>query len=62
MTRSKSKRERRVDFWARVIGVLIVMFIIGGLIGLRSALPCKYIDWMPAKDVPARCLTVGPQR
>lgn len=58
MSRTKSKRDRRLDFWAKVIVIAIFAFVIGGLIGLRSTLPCKYIDWLPAKDVPARCFTV----
>lgn len=53
---------RTID-WSKPIAAVIVFgtmaIIIGGIVYIRAAAPCKYIDWMPVKDVPARCLKVG---
>jgi hypothetical protein len=41
---------------AIAIAALVVIAIIGGSIWFRASVPCKYVDWMPAKEVPTRCL------
>lgn len=58
MSKRKSKDDWLVNLIAGVIVFAIFAVVIGGLIYVRAAAPCKYIDWMPAKDVPARCFTV----
>ena len=44
-------------------GAAIAMFLVVVLLGalgiwLAAFAPCKYVTWMPTKEVPTRCLQV----
>lgn len=52
-------KQRTKDRWAVLFGILVLVAIpvlIVLSIWLSVFAPCKYVDWMPVKDVPARCL------
>jgi hypothetical protein len=53
------KAERRETFFVHLIVVLIFVAIIGLIIWLRASIPCEWIDFMPASQIPARCFTVN---
>lgn len=47
------------DRWAIFFGLLFITFLVVMVpvgIWLQVAAPCHLVDWMPVKDVPARCL------
>lgn len=49
----RTRDRLAVDF-----GVMLLLLIIGGIVlsvWLSFFAPCKYVGWMPAKDVPNRC-------
>lgn len=37
----------------------VIALVIGAIVFVRVAAPCSVLDWMPVKDVPARCLGGG---
>jgi hypothetical protein len=47
-----------VNLIAGIIVFGIMALVVGGVIVLRTKLPCSVLDWMPAKDVPTRCLRI----
>jgi hypothetical protein len=40
---------------AFLLALLVAALIVGGIY-VRAKAPCSALGWMPAKDVPARCL------
>jgi hypothetical protein len=57
--RAEQQHEDRIvkAIAAAVVLVVLVVFVGGGLL-LRAKLPCSWLNTLPAKDVPGRCLTV----
>lgn len=56
---------RTKDRLAVIGGVLFIALVVTLIplgIWLHVAAPCKYVDWMPAKDVPTRCLSIEERR
>lgn len=55
-------RKRKDDLIAGVMGlagVAVVLVLIIGVILLRMQAPCSWVDWMPAAEMPGRCLPGG---
>ena len=53
------------DRLAVIFGIIFLASVLGLIpvsIWLHFAAPCKYVDWMPAKDVPTRCLSIEERR
>lgn len=46
--------------WVAVVAGALIIAIVVALVALsiwaRVAAPCEWVNWLPAKDVPARCL------
>jgi hypothetical protein len=61
MTASRH-RKKGVD-WVKVIATVLFVAIVAVCVAVpiwvHAAAPCSWLDWLPAKDVPARCLTIG---
>ena len=54
------KRRRSTD-WGLVggiVGFILIIVLTIGSFWLHFAAPCKYVTWMPSKDVPSRCLEI----
>ena len=52
---------RAKDRLAVFFGVLFLIFLAAMIVGnlwLYFLAPCEYVDWMPTKDVPNRCMSV----
>lgn len=54
-------RRERDALGGIAFGVVLVVFVIAGT-WVRVAAPCSSLDWLPAKDVPARCLMPAEHR
>lgn len=58
MTMKQSTKDKWAVFFGGLV-LLLVIVLIPLNIWAHVAAPCKYVDWMPAKDVPSRCLDVN---
>lgn len=47
------------DEWGWVLYLVILLGLIGLGIWLSFFAPCEYVDWMPTKELPGRCLPGG---
>jgi hypothetical protein len=55
-------KQKMKDWAAITLGILVIALIAGGVLFAIAApffLPCSWIDWMPVKDMPGRCLPGG---
>lgn len=55
---NKNKIVENLIVWS-VCALFLLVFIVGPIVAYVAA-PCKFVDWMPAKDVPSRCFKVQP--
>jgi hypothetical protein len=39
--------------------VALVLVLLVGAFYMACFAPCDVLGWMPVKDIPARCLTIG---
>lgn len=49
------RRDRDSLIEGVAMAVALVVFIVAGVY-MRAVVPCDWIDWLPAAEVPARCL------
>lgn len=40
------------------MALALVVFVVGAIF-LRTSVPCSLLGWLPAAEVPARCLMAG---
>ncbi len=55
-------RKRKDDLIAGAMGLASVsalVVIVIGVILLRMQAPCSWVDWLPAAEMPGRCLPGG---
>ena len=51
--------RRLKDGLAWALAILALALIIVGPIAAHVFAPCDWVDWMPTKNVPGRCLPGG---